>query len=173
MPKSKRDRKLTFSMGLSTHDLITQLLACLLRRPKSLILVADRRPQRLGLYLIICPSHDKILDLTNSNSSTSRSMAPGLAPMMTAPRWLPRHRQLGVIGQVAWGLAPKPTTPSCVTLAPAWIAQALSRFSEISPPEVYLKESFKKKGLKDKKKKDGRVQVQVGIGLCSPCLSLS
>jgi hypothetical protein len=24
--------------------------------------------------------------------------------MVTAPRWLPRHRQLGVIGQVAGGL---------------------------------------------------------------------
>jgi hypothetical protein len=24
--------------------------------------------------------------------------------MVTTPRWLPRHRQLGVIGQVAWGL---------------------------------------------------------------------
>jgi hypothetical protein len=24
--------------------------------------------------------------------------------MVTAPRWLPRHRQLSVIGQVAWGL---------------------------------------------------------------------
>jgi hypothetical protein len=24
--------------------------------------------------------------------------------MVTAPRWPPRHRQLGVIGQVTWGL---------------------------------------------------------------------
>jgi hypothetical protein len=31
-------------------------------------------------------------------------MAPGLAPMTTAPRWPPCHRQLGVVGQVAWGL---------------------------------------------------------------------
>jgi hypothetical protein len=46
---SKRDKRLTFSMGMPTHDLITQLLACLLRRSKSLVLVTDRRPQRLDL----------------------------------------------------------------------------------------------------------------------------
>jgi hypothetical protein len=32
------------------------------------------------------------------------TMAPSLAPMMTAPTWLLRHRQLSVIGQVVWGL---------------------------------------------------------------------
>jgi hypothetical protein len=24
--------------------------------------------------------------------------------MVTAPRWLPRHSQLGVVGQMVWGL---------------------------------------------------------------------
>jgi hypothetical protein len=36
-------------MGLPAHDLVTQLLARLLHRLKSLVLVTDRRPQRLKL----------------------------------------------------------------------------------------------------------------------------
>jgi hypothetical protein len=39
----------TLSVGLPTHDLIAQLLARLLRRSKSLVLVMDRHPQRLNL----------------------------------------------------------------------------------------------------------------------------
>jgi hypothetical protein len=35
---------------------------------------------------------------------------------------LPRQRQLGVVGQVAWGLAPTLTAPNCVILVPAWMA---------------------------------------------------
>jgi hypothetical protein len=36
-------------MGLPTHDLIAQLVTCLLRRLKSLALIIDGRPQRLDL----------------------------------------------------------------------------------------------------------------------------
>nr|CAZ96168.1 hypothetical protein Sh142J21g_390 [Saccharum hybrid cultivar R570] len=45
-------------------------------------------------------------------------MTPGLAPMVTTPRWLPRHRQLGVVGQVAWGLGANTNGAKL----PAWMA---------------------------------------------------
>jgi hypothetical protein len=79
-------------------------------------------------------------------------MASGLAPMTTVLRWLPRHRQLGVVSQVAWELGASANgVKLCYLGANVDGAKTLSLFFKIFPPKTYLRESFEKR-VKNKKK---------------------
>jgi hypothetical protein len=74
--------------------------------------------------------------------------------MMTAPRWPPRHRQLGVIGQVAWGLGANANGAKlCYLGASVDDAKSWVHFLKIFPSGVYLRESFEKRLKKTKQKK--------------------
>jgi hypothetical protein len=67
---------------------------------------------------------------------------------------LPRQRQLGVVGQVAWGLGANVNGAKlCYLDAQRGWRQALGPFFKIFPSGAYLRKSFEKRAKKTKKKK--------------------